>query len=344
MPTLDLAIRNLFAEFQEAVFVRFDLERTEAQEETLVRKTVKGKSYWYRQRYVEGQARQTYEGPSDAASDARAEAYRKARRERKELIKKMRSDEERRSAALRRAGLPFPDADSSAVLETLSSHGLIDRSGVLIGSYAFMAYAGVLGRLFDKNSVRTLDIDVLGDARLHPKDRPLKKSKEVLPEEFRPIPPLSLKQLASRFVAPNGLRIDFLVPQRGKPRPSYKAVGMEDVGAEALPFLDFLLKDPIRAVLVVPWGGVPVTVPDPCRFAAHKLTVSQRRSVTEDAKKKKDVVQAERLITACADERPMELKKAFQEAREGGKQWKKALEAGISLLPPQAASLVSRRI
>jgi hypothetical protein len=343
METLDLAIRNLFAEFQEAVFARAELEKSLGEEETFVRKTVKGKTYWYRQRYVDGQARQTYVGPADGRSDARAEGHRKNRRDQKNLLKKMRADEERRAAALRRAGLPNPDAASASVLDNLSSLRLIDRHGLLVGSFAFMAYAGLLGRLFEKSSVRTLDIDVVGDASLWPAGGSNLRPQDVLPDGFRAIPPLSLKQLSSRFAAPSGLRIDFLVPQRGKPRVSYRAVGLEDVGAEALPFLDFLIKEPVRTVLLVPWGGVSVTVPDPCRFAVHKLIVSQRRPVTEDAKVRKDLMQAEQLIVCCAEERPSDLRRIFKEGREAGKKWKLYLERGIASLTPQTAKLLPFR-
>src|SRR5262245_8391660 len=106
MEALDLAIRNLFADFQEAVFARADMEKSLGDEETYVRKTVKGKTYWYRQRYVNGQARQTYVGPADGKADEHVEEHRKNRRDQKNLLKKMRTDEERRAAALRRAGLP----------------------------------------------------------------------------------------------------------------------------------------------------------------------------------------------------------------------------------------------
>jgi hypothetical protein len=329
MESLDLAIRNLFSEFQEAIFARAALEASVKAEETLVRKKVKGIVYWYSQRYVDGVARQTYLRPADEKADALAKNLREKRGGQKNLLKRMRSDEERRAAALRRAGLPYLDTTTARVVEALSEKRLIDRSGVLVGSLA----SGLLGRLFEKSSVRTLDIDVVGEKSLRAKDEIDLPSKDVLPDQFRAIPPLSLKQLPSRFAAPNGLRIDFLVVQRGRPKAAYRAVGLEDVGAEALPFLDFLIKEPVRAVLLHPWGGVPVTVPDPCRFAVHKLIVSVRRPVTEDAKKAKDLAQAGQLIAALTEERAVDLKRMFREAAGAGKKWKKYLDQGFDALP-----------
>lgn len=337
---LDLAIRNLFAEFQEAVFARADSEASFSAEETFVRKTVKGIVYWYRQRYVEGQTRQTYFAPANDETNARIEAHRAKRGEQKALIKRMRQDEDRRSSALRRAGLPHLDASTAAVVEDLSGKRLIDRSGVLVGSLAFMAYSGILGRLFEKNSLKTLDIDVAGDASLRSSEEPLLRSRDVLPDRFRAIPPLSLKQLPSRFAAPGGLRIDFLIPQRGKPRSAYRAPGLEDVGAEALPFLDFLIKNPARAGLLCPWGGIPVTVPDPARFAVHKLIVSVRRSATEDTKREKDLAQASQLIAALAEERPSDLKRALKEALGNGRKWKNSLNRAIDSLSLDVKSLL----
>ncbi|HSA59585.1 MAG TPA: GSU2403 family nucleotidyltransferase fold protein [bacterium] len=338
---MDLAIRNLFSEFQESVFARMDLEKSLKESGTFVRKTVKGKIYWYLQRYEEGQAKQVYFGRTDGKTEAQVVEARKKRRGEREILKKMRNDEERRAAALRRAGLPFADAAAATVLESLSEKSLIDRGGVLVGSHAFAAYSGILGFLFEKQSLKTLDIDVVGDKTLRPDDRSDVPAMEILSADFRPIPPLSLKNLPNRFASPHGLRVDFLIPQRGKPKAGCRAVGLKDVGAEPLPFLDFLIERPIRVALLSPWGGIPVTIPDPSRFAIHKLIVSVRRSVAEDAKRAKDLVQARQLIVACAQERPADLKQALRDARDRGKRWRQSLNRAVTALPDEIAGLLS---
>ena len=70
-------------------------------------------------------------------------------------------------------------------------------------------------------------------------------------------------------------------------------------GAAALPlrFLDYLIYEPIRAVLLH-GTGVPVLIPSPERYAIHKLIVGSRqkedRSAT--AKGSKDRLQARSII------------------------------------------------
>jgi hypothetical protein len=69
MEELNLAIRTLFSEFQETVYGRSRAEKKLCEEDTFVKKTVRGRAYWYLQHYVDGSAIQKYFGPSDAGND-----------------------------------------------------------------------------------------------------------------------------------------------------------------------------------------------------------------------------------------------------------------------------------
>ncbi|WP_204320311.1 GSU2403 family nucleotidyltransferase fold protein, partial [Proteus vulgaris] len=72
--------------------------------------------------------------------------------------------------------------------------------------------------------------------------------------------------------------------------------------AEPLRFMDYLLRAPVRSV-VLHGAGVAVTVPAPERFAVHKLIVSSRRltDAIGAAKSRKDVMQAGELIVALKE-------------------------------------------
>lgn len=74
--------------------------------------------------------------------------------------------------------------------------------------------------------------------------------------------------------------------------------------ADPLRFLDFLIRDPIRTMLLHR-SGVPVVVPDPSRYAVHKLIVASRRNTDGQgpAKRDKDIRQAALLFEALQQTR-----------------------------------------
>lgn len=339
MERLDLAIRTLFQEFQETVLQRARLENSLAPEPTFTKKTIKGKTYWYTQHYEKGQAIQHYFGPADTENNLLIETKRKERQEKQSLLREMIQVERRRAVMLKRGGLPSLDSQTSQVMEHLAHLKLIHERGVLIGTYAFASYVGTLGCLFEKPSLRTLDIDVVRETDI----QTVVGKKIELPKSFRPVPSLSPKALPSSFVSPQGIRIDLLTPLCGKNRGILLAPDMIQTGLQPLHFLDFLIKASVESVLIGPKGGIPVTVPHPARFAIHKLITAAYRSATEAGKKKKDLIQAAQLIEVCTQEMPDELKSSYQEARQRGKKWKKAIEKTCSQLPENVQALLKKQ-
>jgi hypothetical protein len=104
-----------------------------------------------------------------------------------------------------------------------------------------------------------------------------------------------------------------------------------NTAAEPLRFLDFLIYEPVKAVLLH-GAGTAITVPSPERFAIHKIIVSQRRRA-EEAKAKKDLQQSATLIQILAQSRPEDLKSAWEEAIARGPTWRELLMAGAAQLP-----------
>ncbi|HPQ80869.1 MAG TPA: GSU2403 family nucleotidyltransferase fold protein [bacterium] len=335
MMQLDLATKTLFAEFQETVRARAAIEAELAEGKTYVRKTVKGKVYWYEQRYEGGQARQKYFGPSGEENDGRIGKAREACRDGKALLKKLAAIEARQAAMLRKSGLPVLDRRMALLLGRFSDVGLIHRSGVLIGTLAYAAYSGMMGHLFERSTLTTQDIDIARDDSIEVAS-PVIDLKSLLAErglECRAVPSLSKKALPSSYVTSDGIRIDFLVPLRGKEREIVRMPRVAGAGATPLRFLDYLIEDPIEAVLVAPAGGILVTVPRPERFAIHKLIVAAYRPVTESAKREKDLHQAGQLIAVLAEEQGRELKAAFRVAAKAGKKWERAIGDSRESLP-----------
>ena len=95
------------------------------------------------------------------------------------------------------------------------------------------------------------------------------------------------------------LRVDLLVPTSGREVKVFPVPEL-DAHATALPHLDYLLGEPLDAVVLGRDSVVPVKVPRPERFALHKLLVSQLRTSTSD-KRNKDVDQAAILVAALSE-------------------------------------------
>src|SRR5215467_14278052 len=94
----------------------------------------------------------------------------------------------------------------------------------------------------------------------------------------------------------NGFRVGFLTPNEGSDSDAPQHLQALGTDAQPLRFLDFLIHDPVPAVLLH-GCGVLVRVPSPERYAIHKLIVSRRRHAGA-AKSDKDLQQAEALLGA----------------------------------------------
>lgn len=105
------------------------------------------------------------------------------------------------------------------------------------------------------------------------------------------------------------------------------------VNAQSLHHLNYLIAEPIKAVAVYR-SGVLIQVPRPERFAIHKLIVADRRRDGPDSlKSEKDRLQAEFLIRILTEDRPDELKEAFEDAIASGPQWQHRLEKSLDRMP-----------
>lgn len=80
------------------------------------------------------------------------------------------------------------------------------------------------------------------------------------------------------------------------------------------------------AAAIVYRSGVLVQIPRPERFAIHKLIIADRRQGRDALKARKDLAQAEFLITALAQDRPDDLAEAYNDAASRGPKWRERLE------------------
>lgn len=123
--------------------------------------------------------------------------------------------------------------------------------------------------------------------------------------------------------------VEFLTPsfQEDEPILRLDALGIE---AQSLHFLNYLIARPIKAA--VPYrSGILVQIPQPARFAIHKLIVSER--LTERLKAAKDRQQAALLIEAMKLDFGDDLRDAYATALDQGPKWRKHIADALEKMP-----------
>lgn len=298
--------------------------------------TVKGRRYWYFD-LPDGQGGRTrrYVGPDDDPDIAkRVQLFRREKddlRARRRLV----------SSLTREGGLIVPDKMSGDVVEALAAGGLFRLRGVLIGTVAFQTYAGILGVRLPMAALLTGDADLAQDyaisSEIEDSLPPILTLLRDVDPTFRPVPHRSGAAASSAFVTDRGYRVEFLTSNRGSDDYTYQPAKMPALGgasADPLRFLDFLIRDPVRTVLLHK-SGVSVTVPDPSRYAVHKLIVASRRQADGQgvAKRDKDIRQAALLYEALLlTRRASDLALVYNEAWERGPAWQDGIRAGAGML------------
>lgn len=256
------------------------------------------------------------------------------------------SEERRKTMArlarvLRAEGFSGTDRDTGSLLLAFARAGVFRLGGTLVGTAAYALLQGDLGVRFDSEELaQTGDIDFASFERLSVAlgDEVEEKPGEILQAlKFDPVPGVSDRQVWKWRQSRGTAMVEFLTPafgdERVKPLP---ALG---VSAQALNYLNFLIAEPIPAVALYR-SGVLVQIPRPERFAIHKLIVADRRQGGPDhAKSRKDRGQAAFLIQVLAEDRPDDLREAYDDALSRGPRWRERLDASLARMPRTAEIL-----
>jgi hypothetical protein len=148
-----------------------------------------------------------------------------------------------------------------------------------------------------------------------------------------PVPGLDPRQPSTSFkVRGRELRVDFLTPLQGEEPETPVFLPSLGVSAHPLRLLDYLIEQTAQAV-VVGGPGILVNVPDPARFALHKLWLAGRRPVSEQPKAAKDLRQAESLLDVLLADRPEDLPPAW-EALQDRTAARRQVQRSMERLPP----------
>ncbi len=328
---LDIAYTTLAAELLDrALDAQFDMDFDEAG--AFIKVTSKGRDYWYYKPSVkDGQLdKRIYVGPvDDPEISKRVAAFRDIKvdfQARRKIV----------STLTREGRLFSPERRVGDIVEALWKAGVFRLRACLVGTIAYQTYGTVLGYRFAGAALQTGDIDL---AQFHSISVAVEDSIspviDVLREvdaTFHAAPALSDALGTTKFLAQGGLRVEFLTPNRGSEEYTGKPAKMPALGgaaAEPLRFLDFLIREPVRTVMLYK-GGIPVIVPAPARYAIHKLIVAARRR-GGTGKDEKDLRQSEQLGEALEETGHRDdLLDAFSEARERGTAWREAIDASLA--------------
>ena len=301
-----------------------------------------GRKYWYSVQRLADHTIERYLGPDTEEVRARVERAQKIN----EDLKQREKQRGRLARMCREGGLPRVDAQTGKVLLALSKAGIFRLRGVIVGTHAFRCYPGLLGVEIPEAHAVTEDIDV---AAFH-------SVSVALDDRLDPALADALKQIGPFIARPglhkqptawrdheSGVLVELLTPNEGPDRG--EPVELPALRAYALPlrFLDYLIHEPTQAVALYRLG-VLVNVPQPARYAIHKLIVATRRGASAAAKARKDVEQSAALIRVLAEDRPDELEDAFTEARGRGPAWREAVDRGARRLPSDAKTVLGNAV
>jgi len=128
------------------------------------------------------------------------------------------------------------------------------------------------------------------------------------------------------------LRLDLLTPAQGARSGRPIPIPRLRAAAQPLEFLDYVIEGAI-SVPLLNGGATLVNVPDPARFALHKLIVSGRRQAFEQAKAVKDRQQAGELLAALYDDRRGDLTLAVEALNKRAAAWRIRLRRELAKLP-----------
>ena len=207
---------------------------------------------------------------------------------------------------------------------------------------AFGAYPAILGARLPGSLMGTGDADF---AQFHSVSAavgdglpPVIDLLRAVDPTFREVPHMADGPSSTRFRSGSGFLVEFLTPNTGSADDEGRPAPMPALGgasAEPLRFLDFLIHDPVRAVLLH-GSGIPVLVPSPERYAVHKLIVGSRRRFAGEgaAKTDKDRHQGAMLLrTMLLLRREQDLADVWMEAWDRGPSWREAMGDSLRASP-----------
>jgi len=287
-----------------------------------------GRTYWYDSYRIGSSVRKRYIGEDSDALRGRIERFQVL----KENRTARQSERTRLVRLLRAEGFLSLDAGTGSLLAAMAKAGVFRLGGTIVGTHAFRLYEGELGLRYRFDQLaQTDDIDIAAFEKLSLalEDAASPPLTEVLADfDFSPVAAMEPHRVWRWAQGRGNQLVEFLTASfdADEGRRHLAALGVD---AQALHHLNYLIAEPIPAAVIYR-SGVLVQIPRPERFAIHKLIVSERRRGGPEASKaRKDLLQAEFLIGALSEDRPGELREAFDDAMSRGPRWRQRLDGAL---------------
>lgn len=316
----------LYADLRERLEVFEAMRNIASLSGEFITKTVKEGVYHYFQATLSSGRTQIYIGPD-------SDEIRRLIDERKSGAEVVNTDYkmfQRLGSQVIAGGVTPVMPDMARIIRRLAESGVFKLGGVLVGTVAYQILGPHMGVIWDGGSRMTQDLDLASDARIAIAVPDLRADVpgiiESLQMGFFPVPRLSRKEPSTSYaIRGKTLRIDLLTPaKRGITTPVF--IRRLNAAAAPLKYLDYLIEEPINAVMI---SGTPclVKVPQPARYALHKLIISQERDVSATDKKRKDILQVGNMLEVLREDRPGDVELAKENLIKRGASWVKKLEA-----------------
>jgi hypothetical protein len=326
MVPVPLTVQTLYAELLESPRGILNFAGS------LYEKKISDSRYLYRKETVGGRRQDQYLGkvgvPATETLRRDTEFANLTAGQRRELVKMLKTQ------------LPTHLTGLARMMIVLQHFGILENpKTVLVGTNAYICYPALVGYRLDHAVMATDDAD-LATVDLKTSDavqrHDLLSLLRHVDESFRAIPELSKKSLPSRFVSNSGLRLDFITQQRSSKTSGTVALKNLNAGATPLQHISWLIELPAKAAILSDVGAL-VYVPQPARFAIHKLLLAQKRTSVDRLKRQKDLMQSKSLINALLLSDPHSLRDAYESAcAQGTRGWavpirKSLAEIGVAL-------------
>jgi hypothetical protein len=299
------AVQTLFADLVQQV-------ETAPVAGSVYRRTADGAEYIYAKISVGSTRLDQFVGKSgDPETEARVESLR--------VGTQLAAQRRRFVSILRREGLAGPDRTMGAILDALAHAGLFRAGAVLVGTAAYLVSEPLVGSRLPSPTLMTGDVD-LATASLALTAEPPERLETILRRAdptFEGVPQLKPKAPPSRFRNASGYLVDLVTPTRTRNDSNPVALTQLKAGAAPLQYLAWLIDGAVRTAALT-GAGVLVNVPQPARFAVHKLILAQRRDASGRSKRGKDLAQAKALIEVLRAHDPFALEDALADARGQG--------------------------
>ena len=287
--------------------------------------------YWYF-RTSEGLGatpQEFYIGPDDQNTRSLIKAYQEGRENAKGNVERI----TRLAAMLRSGGITLTDASSAKIIKGFANAGVFHLGGVLVGTHAYASIGNALGVVW-QTGLQTQDVDFgalatphvgIGVPRIPPFLASVPKAIEALEMGFVPNIRLHVASKTTSYVVPGkDWRIDLVTAPQGRDRANPVEIPRLGAFAEPLEFMDYALEKTMDAAIIGA-TGILVKVPEPARYAIHKLLVASNRDARFAAKAEKDRLQAFQLLSLLEQDRPGDILLAAEAALERGPGWRRRL-------------------